>query len=305
MGYRVDALQITKHIGNTPLYEAEEDGRFLWIKLEGNNPGGSAKDRAAWGMLRLAEKEGKLRPKSVIVEPTSGNTGISLAMLGSGMGLRVILTMPESMSKERRQILKAFGAELVLTPAAEGMNGAVEAASRLVEEIPGAFMPDQFSNPGNAWAHQVTTGPELLTALKGRTPAAFVAGVGTGGTLTGIARSLKAAFPDVEIVAVEPAKSPLLSGGPAGPHGIMGIGANFVPSLLDRSLVDRVVLVGDEEAYETTRELAAKRGLFCGISTGANVWAARKVAREHPEGSLVLTIAVDRGDRYLSTPAYE
>ena len=306
MSFRVDSLVSFSLVGRTPLVRIEAGkGSEIWIKMEGNNPGGSIKDRAAWGMLRKAEEDGLLKEDAVIVEPTSGNTGIALAMLGRSLGLRVILTMPESMSAERRAVLAAYGAELILTSAGEGMGGSVRKAEELVKEINGAFMPGQFDNPGNPWSHQVTTGPEILKALKGKAPFAFVAGVGTGGTLTGVGRSLKSAFPDVRIIAVEPAKSPLLGGGKSGPHGIQGIGANFIPKNLDRSIVDQVEPVTDEAAYEMTRWLARKKGLFCGISTGANVAAAFAVAATLPSPGIVVTVSPDRGDRYLSTGVFD
>jgi cysteine synthase A len=305
MRLKVDELVNFSLVGQTPIARLEAPGGSeIWVKMEGSNPGGSIKDRAAWGMLRHAELAGKLEEGAVIVEPTSGNTGIALAMLGRGLGLRVILAMPESMSGERRSVLAAYGAELVLTPAANGMGGAVEQAAQLSREIPGAFMPGQFENPGNPWAHQVTTGPEILAALKGRTPYAFVAGVGTGGTLTGVGRSLASAFPGVRVVAAEPAKSPLLGGGLAGPHGIQGIGANFIPKNLDRSIVSEVQEVTDEAAFDMTRWLAREKGLFCGISTGANVAAAFEVARAMPLPGIVITVSPDRGDKYLSTGVF-
>ena len=252
-------------------------------------------------MLRNAELQGRLNEGAVIVEPTSGNTGIGLAWLGKALGLKVMLTMPESMSQERRAVLSAYGADLVLTPAASGMAGAVSKAAEIVKEIPGAFMPNQFDNPGNPWAHEMTTGPEILLGLKGRAPYAFAAGVGTGGTLSGAGRCLKRVFPGIRIVAVEPAKSPVLSGGKAGPHGIQGIGANFVPKNLDRTLVDEVRGVSDEEAFETARWLAREHGLFCGISTGANVAAAFEAARGMGAPGIIVTVSPDRGDKYLST----
>ena len=259
------------------------------------------KDRTAWGMLHKAEADGLLNENSVIVEPTSGNTGIALAMLGGALGLRVVLTMPESMSVERRKLLSAYGAELVLTPASEGMKGAVDEAHRIVESTVGAFLPDQFSNPGNPWAHQVTTAAEILRGLPlGLTPAAFVAGVGTGGTITGVGRTFKQLHPSTKIVAVEPAESPLLSKGEAGKHKIQGIGANFVPEILDRSVLDEVVTVSGDEAVETARRLSKKHGLSSGISTGANIAAALKIARTLPADDVVVTLQVDRGDRYLS-----
>ncbi len=305
MRFKVDELVNFSLVGQTPIARLEAPGGSeIWVKMEGGNPGGSIKDRAAWGMLRHAELAGQLNEGSVIVEPTSGNTGIALAMLGGGLGLRVILAMPESMSAERRSVLAAYGAELVLSPAGEGMAGAVGRARSLLAEIPGAFMPGQFENPGNPWAHQVTTGPEIITTLKGRAPYAFVAGVGTGGTVTGVGRILKAAFPGVRVVAVEPAKSPLLGGGTAGSHGIQGIGANFVPKNLDRSIVDGVLNVTDEAAFDMTRWLAREKGLFCGISTGANVAAAFDVAKGMGSPGIIVTVSPDRGDKYLSTGVF-
>lgn len=305
MRFKVDELVNVSLVGQTPIARLEAPGGSeIWVKMEGNNPGGSIKDRAAWGMLRCAELAGKLKEAAVIVEPTSGNTGIALAMLGRAMGLRVILAMPESMSGERRAVLAAYGAELVLTPAAGGMGAAVERAGELTREIHGAFMAGQFENPGNPWAHQVTTGPEILAALKGRAPYAFVAGVGTGGTLTGVARCLASAFPGVRVVAVEPAKSPLLGGGASGSHGIQGIGANFVPKNLDRSILDEVQAVTDEGAFDMTRWLAREKGLFCGISTGANVAAAFEVAKGMESPGIIVTVSPDRGDKYLSTGVF-
>ncbi len=305
MSVSLKTLEIVRHIGRTPIFElSPEGGGRVWLKLEGNNPGGSAKDRAVWGMLAHAERRGLLKPETTLVESTSGNTGIALAMLGGALGLRVVLTMPETMSAERRAALAMFGAELVLTPGAEGMQGAVNAAADIVNERPGALMLGQFENPGNVWAHAVTTGPEICAALRGRSPAAFVAGVGTGGTLMGVSRALKNIYPETRIVAVEPASSPLLSQGKAGPHKIQGIGANFVPQLVDKGAIDRVITVPDEAAFETARGLARKEGLSVGISTGANVWAARSLARELASESgrdeIVVTLQVDRADRYLS-----
>ena len=302
MALKVDGIAALSLVGSTPFARLEgPGGSEVWLKLEGNNPGGSIKDRAAWGMLRNAELQGRLNEGAVIVEPTSGNTGIGLAWLGKALGLKVMLTMPESMSQERRAVLSAYGADLVLTPAASGMAGAVSKAAEIVKEIPGAFMPNQFDNPGNPWAHEMTTGPEILLGLKGRAPYAFAAGVGTGGTLSGAGRCLKRVFPGIRIVAVEPAKSPVLSGGKAGPHGIQGIGANFVPKNLDRTLVDEVRGVSDEEAFETARWLAREHGLFCGISTGANVAAAFEAARGMGAPGIIVTVSPDRGDKYLST----
>lgn len=303
MDCAVDRIALSKLIGKTPMMKLALEGSRIWLKLEGNNIGGSVKDRAAWGMLRFAEIEGKLQEGATIVEPTSGNTGIGFAMLGASLGLKVILTMPESMSLERRSVLSAYGAEVVLTPAETGMKGAIEAAQKIVSEIPRAFMPDQFSNPGNPWAHQVTTGPEIVADIKGKEIAAFVAGVGTGGTITGVGRIVKAAFPNAQVIAVEPQKSAVLSGGSAGRHAIEGIGAGFVPKNLDLDIIDRVVQVPDEAAMEMARLLARKEGLFVGISTGANVWAALTLTREI-DGNIV-TISPDRGDKYLSTAAFK
>lgn len=302
-GSRVDSAEILKLVGNTPLYKLKTDtgGAEIWIKLEGNNPGGSVKDRAAWGMLRFAEDKGLLQERTVIVEPTSGNTGIGLAMLGHAIGLKVLLTMPESMSVERRTVLKAFGAELVLTPAVLGMKGAYDAAEEILKSDSNAIMLDQFSNPGNPWAHEITTGPEIISQVpSGKTPAAFVASFGTGGTISGIARALLKKWPDMRIVAVEPASSPLVTEGRFGPHKIQGIGANFVPSNLDMRIVTSFMTVKDEDALMTARWLAAEEGLFSGISAGANVWAAREIAKTLPQDSLVVTIQPDRGDKYLS-----
>lgn len=299
----IDDLEIMELVGGTPLYRLKGDsgGAEVWVKLEGTNPGGSIKDRAAWGMLKDAQRRGLLTEKTVIVEPTSGNTGIGLAMLGRALGLPVILTMPESMSKERRAVLAAFGARLVLTPASAGMAGAVDEAKRILSEDKNALLLDQFSNPGNPRAHEETTGPEILAQLpEGKRLAAFVASFGTGATVTGVGRALRKDFPDVRIVAVEPASSPLITKGKAGPHKIQGIGANFVPVNLAVSEIDEFMTVTDGDALETARRLAAEEGLFSGISTGANVWAALKIAKELPRDSLVVTVQPDRGDKYLS-----
>ena len=299
----VDSLEIMSLVGNTPLYrlDCETGGAELWIKLEGGNPGGSIKDRTAWGMLREAQKAGMLSERSVIVEPTSGNTGIGLALLGRALGLSVVLTMPESMSVERRAVLSAFGAKLELTPAAEGMSGAVARAREILAENPDAVMLDQFSNPGNPLAHELPTGPEILAQLpEGKKLAAFVASFGTGGTVTGVARALRKKFPDVHVVAVEPASSPLVTQGRSGAHAIQGIGANFVPACLAVDEIDEFTTVSDEEAIETARRLASEFGLFSGISTGANVAAALKTAAKLPKEYAVVTVQPDRGDKYLS-----
>lgn len=306
MRYKVDGLINVKAIGKTPMMvvRPREDWSEIALKLEGNGLGGSIKDRTAWGMLRLAEERGELKDDTVLVEPTSGNTGIALAMLGRALGLSVVLTMPDSMSKERRDLLAAYGARLELTPGERGMAGAVERAREIAREDSRALMVDQFSNPGNPWAHQVTTGPEILQDLWGRRIDGFVAGVGTGGTLTGTARALKPVHHDMEVVAVEPASSPVLSGGKAGAHGIQGIGAGFAPAALDRSIVSRFFSVTDDQAMEGTRELLSRWGIFSGISSGANYKAALRLAEEiGPEG-LIVTVLPDRGDKYISTGAF-
>ncbi|EHM10904.1 cysteine synthase A [Thermanaerovibrio velox DSM 12556] len=287
-------------VGRTPLFPIRTRGATVYVKLEGNNPGGSVKDRAVLGMLMRAEALGLLREGAVVVEPTSGNTGIALAMFGAAMGIKVILTMPDTMSEERRKVLKAYGASLELTPGSEGMQGAVRRAEEILKGEPRAFTLDQFSNPGNPWAHSVSTGPEIIEALGYRPIGAFVAGVGTGGTISGVGRILKASCPTAQVIAVEPEESPLISKGTAGRHGIQGIGANFIPANLDMSLVDRVETVNTEEAKETARWLSASHGLFCGISTGANVLAAIRTAEQMPQDQAVATIQCDRQDKYLS-----
>ena len=300
---KVDDIKVLRLIGNTPLYKlkTKTGGAGVWIKLEGSNPGGSIKDRAVWGMLKMAELKGDLKSDTVLVEPTSGNTGIGLALLGRAMGLRVVLTMPESMSVERRTILSSFGAELILTPAREGMQGSVNAACEFLSKEKKALMLDQFSNEGNPWAHEMTTGPEILRQIpKDKKIAAFVAGFGTGGTVSGVGKVLRSKFPDVRIIAVEPLSSPIVTEGRSGPHKIQGIGANFVPKNLNRSTVARFERVSDEDALATARWLAAEEGLFSGISTGANVWAALQEAKKLSEDSIVVTVQPDRGDKYLS-----
>lgn len=299
----IDDLDILKLVGNTPLYKLKSSPKRadVWMKLEGSNPGGSIKDRAVWGMLKKAQEEGRLREETVLIEPTSGNTGIGLALLGRAMGLRVVLTMPESMSVERRTILSSYGAELVLTPAAEGMQGAVNRAHDLLLKEKNGLILDQFSNEGNPWAHEVTTGPEIISQLpEGAVPAAFVCAFGTGGTISGIGRALLKKFPNIGIIAVEPSSSPLVSEGRSGPHKIQGIGANFIPGNLDKSVVTRFEKVGDDKALATARWLAAEEGLFSGISAGANVFAALAEARKLPPHDIVITVQPDRGDKYLS-----
>ena len=299
--------QFEQAVGHTPLLEITRlnpgPGR-VWAKLEMCNPY-SVKDRAALFMLNAAEREGKLRPGATIVEPTSGNTGIALAFLAAARGYKLVLTMPENMSAERQKLLKALGAEIVLTPRAEGMQGAILAALKILDETPGSFMPGQFDNPANAAAHEQTTGPEIWQDLTGSVDF-FVAGVGSGGTITGTGRYLKKQNPAVKIIAVEPADSPLLSGGKAGPHGIQGIGANFVPSLLDRSLLDEVIPVQTQDAIQTARRLAACQGVLTGISGGAALWAALQVAaRPENAGKNIVTLLPDSGERYLSTELFE
>ncbi len=298
-------------IGKTPLMELthlEEKYQLkakLLAKLEGFNPAGSVKDRVALAMIDDAEEKGRLKPGSVIIEPTSGNTGIGLASVGAIRGYRVIIVMPDSMSMERRLLMTAFGAELVLTPGAKGMAGAVAKAEELAEEIPNSFVPGQFVNPANAKAHEDTTGPEIWADTDGKVDV-FVAGVGTGGTITGVGRYLKQQNPNVKVAAVEPASSPLLSQGKAGPHGIQGIGANFVPDVLDTGIYDQIIPVTNEDAYELGREMGKVEGLLVGISAGAALWAAIELAKQpENEGKTIVALLPDTGDRYLSTPMFQ
>ena len=304
------AGDLTALIGNTPLLEmkrlaqSENAQGNIIAKLEYRNPGGSSKDRAALSMITDAENKGFLSEGGLIVEPTSGNMGIALAWIAKVKGYRAVIVMPENMSEERKKIIRAFGAELVLTPASLGMQGAVDEAKKLYATTPGAFMPDQFNNPANAEAHRLTTGPEILKDTYGKVDC-FIAGVGTGGTLTGVGAVLKAFNKDVRIVAVEPAESPLLSGGQAGTHGIQGIGANFVPSVLDRSLIDEVIDVKTEQAYEYSRKAAGVEGLSIGISSGAALCAACQVAyRPDMNGKNIVVLLPDSGERYLSGTLY-
>ena len=297
-------------IGHTPLLEltrieaAEGLQARVLAKLESFNPGGSVKDRVARAMLDQAEADGRLKPGSVIIEPTSGNTGIGLCMMAAMRGYRVIIVMPETMSVERRQIMKAYGAELVLTEGAKGMSGAIEKANQLAQEIPGAFIPGQFDNPANAAAHEATTGPEIWADTDGAVDV-FVAGIGTGGTITGVGRYLKRRNPNVKIVGVEPAGSPVLSGGKAGPHGLQGIGAGFVPGVLDTGIYDEIIPVKEADAYAMGRAIGQKEGVLVGISSGAAAWAAVQLARR-PEyaGKNIVVLLPDTGDRYLSTPMF-
>lgn len=302
---------ITELIGGTPLFEPtnyEKINRLnatILCKLEYLNPAGSVKDRAALGMIEAAEAKGTLGEGSVIIEPTSGNTGIGLAAIAAYKGYKVILTMPDTMSIERRKLLAAYGAEIVLTDGKLGMSGAVAKAEELAKSIPNSFIPSQFDNPENANAHIKTTGPEIWNDTDGRIDF-FVAGVGTGGTLSGIGKFLKDNDPHVKVVAVEPLASPLLSKGTAGAHGLQGIGANFIPSLLERSIYDEVIAVSEEEAYAASRLLAKKEGLLVGISSGAALHAATVLAkREENKGKNIVCLLPDTGDRYLSTPLFE
>ena len=298
---------LTDLIGNTPLLALERyaPATRVLAKLESFNPLSSAKDRAALYMIRDAEDRGLLKPGGVIVEPTSGNTGVGLAYIAALRGYRLVLTMPETMSAERRSLLSALGVELVLTPGDQGMSGAIRRAQELLETLPGAWMPGQFDNPANARAHYETTGPEIWRDTDG-TVDVLVAGVGSGGTLTGAGRYLKERNPQVKLVAVEPAESPVLSGGPAGPHKIQGIGAGFVPQVLDRSLVDEVLTIPGDEAMEAVRALARTEGLLVGISSGAAARAAAlQAARPEYAGRTIVTVFPDTGERYLSTGVFQ
>ena len=301
---------ISQLIGNTPLLRLHATEKKLALsaqllaKLEFFNPGGSAKDRVALSMIEDAENRGILKEGSVIIEPTSGNTGIGLACVAASRGYKTIIVMPDSMSMERRLLMTAYGAQLVLTPGKLGMQGAIDKAYELAEQYENSFIPDQFGNPANAAAHKKTTGPELWEATGGKVDI-FVAGVGTGGTISGVGAYLKGQNPDVQIVAVEPAASPLLSGGTAGSHGIMGIGANFVPKILNRDVIDQIMTVTEQQAYEAARALGSTEGLLVGISSGAALYAATQLAKQ-PEnkGKNIVVFLPDTGERYLSTPMF-
>jgi cysteine synthase A len=299
--------KITDGIGNTPLVRlnrlSPEGGATIYGKVEFFNPGGSVKDRICLNMLDEAEQQGQLKPGGTIVEPTSGNTGIGLALIAAVRGYKLILVMPESMSLERASLLSSYGAQLILTPAWDGMKGAIKEAESIVSQNPEYYMPDQFSNPANPAMHKKTTALELWDALDGKIDA-FVAAVGTGGTITGCGEVFKERNPSVKIIAVEPAGSPVLSGGEPGPHKIQGIGAGFVPKVLNRSILDDIFRVTDDQAYQTTKLLAKKEGLLVGISSGANVFAAQQLAKELGSGKNVVTVLCDTGERYLSIEKY-
>lgn len=298
---------ITELIGRTPLVRlnrlSKPDSATVYGKVEFFNPAGSVKDRICLNMINEAERQGKLKPGGTIIEPTSGNTGIGLAMIAAVRGYKLILVMPESMSMERASLLSSYGAQLVLTPAWEGMKGSIKEAESILAQNPSYFMPDQFSNPANPAMHRMTTAVEIWDALDGKIDA-FVAAVGTGGTITGCGEVFKEKNPSIQVIAVEPATSPVLSGGDPGPHKIQGIGAGFIPKVLNRKILDRVITVTDDEAYQTAKLLAKKEGLLVGISAGANVFSAQKVADELGPGKNVVTILCDTGERYISIEKY-
>ena len=298
---------IVELIGDTPVVKlnkvVEEGSADVYVKLEYQNPGSSVKDRIGLAMIEAAEKEGKIKPGDTIIEPTSGNTGIGLAMVAAAKGYKAVFVMPDTMSSERRALLKAYGAELVLTPGAEGMKGAIKKAKELKEEK-GYFEPQQFENPANPKVHELTTGPELVEQFEGLQIDAFLAGVGTGGTLSGAGKVLKEKYPNIQVVAIEPEASPILSGGSPGPHKLQGLGAGFVPDTLNTDVYDDVIKVGNEEAMEMSRKVAKEEGILGGISSGAAIKAALKKAKELGEGKTVVTVLPSNGERYLSTPLY-
>lgn len=305
-GMRV-AQSVSELIGKTPIVKlnriVEQDSADIYLKLEFMNPGSSVKDRIALSMIEAAEKKGLLKEGDTIIEPTSGNTGIGLAMVAAAKGYKAILVMPETMSIERRNLLRAYGAELVLTPGSEGMGGAIRKATELAKEH-GYFIPQQFQNPANPEIHRLTTGPEIVEQM-GNQLDAFIAGIGTGGTITGAGEVLKEIYKDIRIYAVEPADSPVLSGGKPGPHKIQGIGAGFVPETLDVEVYDEIIQVKTEQAFEYARRVAREEGILVGISSGAVIYAATEVAKKLGKGKKVLVIIPSNGERYLSTPLYQ
>lgn len=302
------ANNITELIGNTPMVKlnnvADKNGAEIYLKLEFFNPGSSVKDRIALNMIETAEKEGKLKKGGTIIEPTSGNTGIGLAMIGAAKGYNVILVMPDTMSIERRKLLKAFGAELILTDGSKGMKGAINKAEEMVSENPSYFMPQQFKNQANPMAHKKTTALEIIEQMDNEFDM-FIAGVGTGGTLTGVGEMIKEKVEGVKVVAVEPAGSPVLSGGKPGPHKIQGIGAGFVPDILELDIIDEVVRVGDEDSFKIARRVALEEGILVGISSGAAIYAAIEKAKELGKGKKIVVIIPSYGERYLSTPLFD
>ncbi|AGS75293.1 TPA: cysteine synthase A [Enterococcus faecium] len=299
---------VTELIGKTPIVKLNkivpEDSADVFVKLEFFNPGGSVKDRIALSMIEKAEHDGLLKPGDTIIEPTSGNTGIGLSMVGVAKGYKVIIVMPETMSIERRLLMKGYGAELILTPGADGISGSIREAERLAKEN-GYFLPLQFENEANPLVHEKTTGPEIHQAFGVNGLDAFVAGIGTGGTITGAGRELKRVYPKIELIGVEPAESAILEGKEAGPHKIQGIGTGFVPKTLDTSVYDKVLSISGDEAMETAREVGRKEGVLVGISSGAAIAAALKVAKELGKGKKVLAVVPDNGERYLSTALYQ
>ncbi|MBD9940824.1 cysteine synthase A [Enterococcus faecium] len=299
---------VTELIGKTPIVKLNkivpEDSADVFVKLEFFNPGGSVKDRIALSMIEKAEHDGLLKPGDTIIEPTSGNTGIGLSMVGVAKGYKVIIVMPETMSIERRLLMKGYGAELILTPGADGISGSIREAERLAKEN-GYFLPLQFENEANPLVHEKTTGPEIHQAFGVNGLDAFVAGIGTGGTITGAGRELKRVYPKIELIGVEPAESAILEGKEAGPHKIQGIGTGFVPKTLDTSVYDKVLSISGDEAMETAREVGRKEGILVGISSGAAIAAALKVAKELGKGKKVLAVVSDNGERYLSTALYQ
>ncbi|TCO80084.1 cysteine synthase A [Marinisporobacter balticus] len=302
------ANSIIELIGNTPMVKLNKlvgkDDAEVYLKLEFFNPGSSVKDRVALNMIEIAEKEGKLKKGAVIIEPTSGNTGIGLAMIGASKGYKVILVMPETMSIERRKLLKAFGADIILTDGALGMKGAIDKATEIVKNNPSYFMPQQFENVENPQAHRNTTALEILKQMDNQLDL-FISAVGTGGTITGVGEVLKEANKDVKVVAIEPKNSPVLSGGKPGAHKIQGIGAGFIPDILNTKLIDEIIQVKDEDAMETARRIAVEEGILVGISAGSAIFSAMKKAKELGKGNKIVVIVPDYGERYLSTPLFD